>query len=374
MAVSMMRLAYPQDALEYLQLGERFCKELEDQKSLAVLYSQMGHFYSAKGDARTGMRHQQNAFERLERLQDSRIASRIGANLGFSLNIAGEYKQIVRIAPRILALLGKTNQVEEIFGMPVDLRSLVHGTYGHALGYIGQFEKGEKACRKAVDYATKADLVFGVGVTKFLYGCLFLLKGDGKDALTHLKASIEYFEKSKDALFLPLAWCLAGEGYRLAGNLDKALEFAEKGLRIKKDIGVPVWLSAHHLFLSRIHFDSGNDEKSMGHAEQARQLAQKCHEKYFEALSWLQFGQTLGRKNPSESDAAKKSILKGLEILKALETKPAYAEGLFYLGELFFSAGQKDRAFENLKKAKELFVRMGMDSWREKTERLRERI
>ncbi len=374
MAHSMRLLAYPEDSFKLLQEGETLCKDVKDKKRLAILYSYLGSFYSAKGDAALGMKYQQDAFEEAERLQDSQLTARIGAMLTFSMDVAGEYRKVVHITPRILASLEKTQEQGELFGMPVDLRSSLYANYGHGLGYVGEFAKGEQACKKALFLAQEADNVYSIAIAEFLYGCLFIPKGDGENSVKHMETSIGYLEKLKAVFFLPLAWSLIGEGYCLMGIPGKALGFAEKGLNMKMHIGAPGWLSLHLWALSLVHFDLGNLNEAKVQAERGLHFAQTNRERYGEGTSLLQLGRTLGKMEASQIDKAEKHILQGMKILDELETKPAYAVGCLNLGELYLDAGKKDKALENLRRSEEMFSRMGMDYHLARTRKLLETL
>ncbi len=373
-AHSMRLLAYPEDSFKILQEGETLCKGVKDKKSLAILCSHLGSFYSAKGNAALGMKYQQDAFEEAERLQDSQITARIGVMLTFSMDVAGEYRKVVHLTPRILASLEKTQRQGELFGMPVDLRSYLYANYGHGLGYVGEFGKGEQACNKALSLAQEANNVYSIAIAEFLYGCLFSPKGDGENSAKHMETSIGYLEKLKAVFFLPLAWCFIGDGYRLMGDPGKALGFAEKGLNMKMHIGAPGWLSLHLWALSLVHFDLGNLNEAKVHAERSLNLAQKNHEKYFEGEAWLQLGRTVGKMEESQIDKAEEYILQGMKMLDDLETKPAYAVGCLTLGELYLDAGRKEKALEYLRRSEEMFSRMGMDYHLARTKKLFQKL
>jgi tetratricopeptide (TPR) repeat protein len=239
---------------------------------------------------------------------------------------------------------------------------------------VGEFGKGEQACNKALSLAQEADNVYSIAIAEFLYGCLFSPKGDGENSAKHMETSIGYLEKLRAVFFLPLAWCLIGEGYRLMGDPGKALGFEEKGLNMKMHIGAPGWLSLHFWALSLVHFDLGNLNEARVHAERSLNLAQSNHEKYFEGESWLQLGKIFGKMEGSQLHKAEEHILKGMKILDELETKPAYAQGYINLGELYADAGQKEKALENLKKAERMFQEMGMDYWFARTKKLLEMV
>ncbi len=196
-------LAYPEDSFELLQEGEALCKDLKDKRSAAILHSYLGMFYSVKGDAPLGIEYQQDAFEAAEKLQDSEIMVSIGANLCFSYDFAGEYRKIVKTAPKVIALLENKPEKFEFFDTTVDLHPVLLALYGHAMGYLGEFAQGEKACEKALFLAQQEDNPYSIGMVEFLYGCHFIPKGDGENAVKHLQKSIGYFEKLQSPCGLP---------------------------------------------------------------------------------------------------------------------------------------------------------------------------
>jgi tetratricopeptide (TPR) repeat protein len=370
MAAPMRLLAYPEDSFKFLLEGEALCKELKDKRSLAILYSHVGFFYSIKGDAALGMKYEQDSFGEAEKLQDSEMMVRIGANLCISYDYAGEYRKIVQIAPRIMALFENTSEKFEFLGTPVDLRPGLHGLYGHALGYLGKFAQGEQACEKAISLAQEGDNLYSIANVEFFYGCMFIPKGDGENAVKHLQKSIEYFEKLQAHVVLPVTLSLLGMGYYLLGDPGKALGLLEKGLKMRTYTEVPGFLSLKHLTLSSAHLGLGNLNEARVHAELALNLGKTNHERYCEGISWLQLGRTAGKMEKSNIEKAEEYILQGMKILDELETKPAYAQGCFSLGGLYAEAGQKEKALENLKKAEVMFQEMGMEFWLAQTKKI----
>jgi class 3 adenylate cyclase/tetratricopeptide (TPR) repeat protein len=374
MAAPMRLLAYPEDSFKFLQEGETLSKDLRDKKSLAIVYSLVGSFYSTKGEAALGMKYEEDSFGEAEKLQDSEMMVRIGANLCFSYDYAGEYRKIVQIAPRIMALLERTSEKFAFLGSSVDLRPALHGLYGHALGYIGRFAQGEEACEKALSLAQEGDNLYTMGYVEFFYGCMFVPKGDGENAVKHLQKSIEYFEKLQAYVVLPVSLSLLGMGYYLRGDPGKALGLLEKGLKMRTYTEVPGFLSLQHLALSYAHLGLGNLSEARVCAEQALNLGKTNHERYCEGLSWLQLGRTVGKMEKFHIEKAEEYILQGMKILGELETKPAYAQGCLSLGGLYVEAGQKEKALENLKKAEAMFQEMGMEFWLAQTKKLLETL
>jgi tetratricopeptide (TPR) repeat protein len=110
------------------------------------------------------------------------------------------------------------------------------------------------------------------------------------------------------------------------------------------------------------------------HAEQALNLAQTNQEKLSEGISWIQLGRIIGKTEKLQIDKAEEYILKGMKISDELKTKPNYALGYLFLGELYANAGQKEKALENLKKAEAMFQEMGMNYYLARTKKLLETL
>lgn len=372
MAIPMRSLAYPEDSIKFLEEGERLCKELEDKKSLAIIHNFWGSFYSAKGDAALGMKYQEESLEEAEKIQDSEMIARMGSGVCLSFDIAGEYRKIVDVAPRVIFVLEKTQTENEVSRTSIDLYSL-QGLYGHALGYVGRFVEGERVCKEALSLAKKTNNLYLIGYAEFMYGCLLLGKGDGKNSVNHLQSAIGYLEKA-NAFFLPVLWGFLGLGYVLLGDFSMALRCIEKGHKMHLDIGLPYFLSIYHRGLSQVHSYLGNLNEAKVHAEQGLNLAQTNHERYAEGIMWLQLGRIVGKMEGSQLRKAEEHLLKGMKILDELETKPACAQSYLFLGELYADAGQKEKAIENLKKAEAMYQEMGMDYWLARTKELLEKI
>jgi len=139
--------------------------------------------------------------------------------------------------------------------------------------------------------------------------------------------------------------------------------YAWKGLKIHRDSGVEMFLSLAHSQLGSIHLDLGDLKNAQNLAQEALRLSQKNNEKLIEAGSWLLLGTISSKTAPLQINKAEGCILKGIEICKELKTKPYYAFGRLYLGQLYLNAGEKEKAIDNLKKAEGMFQEMGMDYW-----------
>jgi tetratricopeptide (TPR) repeat protein len=364
MAIPMRFLAFPENSVSLLQEGEAFCRDLGDQRSWALVHSYLGMFHSTKGgDAPLGMRYQQEAFDAAEKLQDGKLMSQTGGNLCFAYDYAGEYRLIAKTAPKVIDLLEKMPEKIEFLDAPVDLHPVLLALYGHALSYLGEFAQGEEECEKALVLAQQDDNPYSLGMVEFLYGCQYIPRGDGEKAVIHLKKSVGYLEKLRAVSVLHVAWSLLAMAYDLLGESEEASGYFQRVLEVQKTIKSPGFLSLGHYALSSVLLNSNDLEEARVHAEKALNLAQRNHEKYCEALAWIQLGRVIGRAEGTKMEEPEEYISKGLKTLEDLELMPAYAMGCFSLCELYLNAGKIEKGLEVLRRSEEMFSQMGMDHW-----------
>ena len=374
MAIPILLLAYPEDSIKLLQEGERLCKELGDKKCLASLYYFIGVFHSLKGDHVLARKYHEDSFYEAEKIEDIEIMAAVAHGLCFSYSLEGKFSEALNVASKVIPLLEKTRREHEFFGTQMNIYSALQSYVGFTLGGLGEFAEGEQLCEKALSFAHKMNHQFSIGVVELHYGHLYYFKGDGRNAVKHYQSSIEYLEKSQAVNLLPFAWNFLGMGYYYLGELNTALKFSEKGLRMQTDAEMSFNLPLFHWNLSLIHFDLGNWSEAKLHAERALNLSCMTHYKWYEGSSWIQLGRIIGKTDKSRIDKAEEHILQGMKILDELKLKPLYALGYGSLGELYADAGQKEKALENLKKAEEMFREMGMEYWLAKTQEVLGRL
>jgi class 3 adenylate cyclase/tetratricopeptide (TPR) repeat protein len=374
MATPMHRLNYPENSSSILEEGERLVKEVGDKKSIATLYSFISLFHLHSGNPALGREYLEEAFREAEKIGDIEIIARVAPNLCISYGSSGNYAKIPDVALQVIALLEKTHRERDFFTSQWNAYAVLHALYGQSLGLLGEFAKGEQFCEKGLSLAREINHLFSIGLAEIYYEALFLEKGDGEKALWHAQSAIEYLERSQAKHLLPIAWGLLGSGYHLLGNLDSALESAEKALKMQRDTGLPLYLSLHHATLGRIHADTGNWSEARLHAEQALALARTNHERYVEGRAWILLGSVIGKTEPSNTQKAEEHILQGMKIADELKIKPYYAQGCFALGKLYAGAGHKEKARENLTKARAMFEEMGMDYYLAQANKLLESL
>jgi hypothetical protein len=116
-----------------------------------------------------------------------------------------------------------------------------------------------------------------------------------------------------------------------------------------------------------IYLELEDLEKAQWHAQESLRCAIEEKERRIEGVARFLLGKVLGRTDPSKSDEAEQSIMRGIELLAELKAKPYYYQGYLALGEFYIDTGQTDKALESLRKAEAEFEDMGMDYWLRRT-------
>jgi tetratricopeptide (TPR) repeat protein len=209
-----------------------------------------------------------------------------------------------------------------------------------------------------------------MGWAEVNYGYLYMHRGDGKNTLNHAQKAIRYLDEAQAVVIMGLARTVLGMGYCFLGNLGTARTYIEEGIKIHNDTGMPFLLSLQYYFLSTVFLNSDDLLNAQSCAEKALDLSQTNEEKHFEGRSWALLGRVLGLVNPSQSDRAEGYILRGINILNQLKTRPWCAEGYLYIGQLYSDTGQRNKALEYITKAKNMFQEMAMDYWLKRAQNL----
>jgi class 3 adenylate cyclase/tetratricopeptide (TPR) repeat protein len=359
----MRLLGYPEDSLQILQEGEKLARELNDDRGLANLYSSMSLYYSFQGNPVQGIKYCENCVEEAIKIQDVSLAAPIAQDLCNSYFLSGDPWKIVEAVPKVLSLIEKTQKETEFFGRPLNTYSALHAHCGHAMAMLGRFEEAETLCEKALRSALKVNSVYSMGWAEVNYSYLYMHRGDGQNTVAHAQKAIGYIDEAQALIIRGLARTVLGMGYCFLGNLGTARTYIEQGIELHNNTGMPFLLSLQYYFLSAVHLNSGDLANAQSCAEKALALSQTNKEKHFEGRSWALLGKIVSRASPPQSDRAEEFILRGINILDQLKTRPWCAEGYLYLGELYTETGQREKALEYLNKAKGMFQEMTMNYW-----------
>jgi predicted ATPase/class 3 adenylate cyclase len=376
MAHPIRLLAYPEDSFEFFVEGERLAQDLKDEKARVRFQTSIGLYYyvTVAGDSVKGREYLERGLEASELTEEVEIIVPATADLIYSYIIEGNFKKICQLAPKVIDLIEKTHKEHELFGRSESLYSMLNGVYGMSLGAIGKFVEGERFLEKGLSLARDTNNLYSIALAEMVSGFFYYFQGDFASQVKHFRSSIELLEKADYPVFLGISWAFLGHGYLFLGQSKKALRYAEKGMKINTDLGIPFLPGLIHTTLSAANLYLSHLEEALFHAEQAVSLSEKNKERFSEAAARIGLGRIIFAKDRMKFEEANKLMLRGLRMLDELQIKPIYAVGLLRLAELYTDAGQKEEGLKNLKNAEEMFKEMGIDYWLGKAQELWTRL
>ena len=365
---------YPENAIQFLQLGEKLAVELGDEASLSSVYSLMGHYQTLKGNLGLALEYQENCYQKAIALDDIELLAPSVYDLFTSYAFAGEYRKITEITPKVIDMLENMGREADFFDRSDNVYSEICAHYGLGLGMIGKFKMGEVYFEKSLKFAVDLGHLRTLGCNEWLYGMFLHVKGAWELAAERLESAIRYCEETKWLFVLAMAYSTLGCSYAHLGKAELALSNIEMGLKIQKESGIEVIKSLQSWMTCETYFILGDPKIALKFAKMALTASQQTGEKLFEGISWTSLGKLLGHNDPSNVDKAEENIQKGIRIFEALEIMPFTTLGYLYIGELYSKIRGRKKAAKNLKKAADLFQEMGMDYWLEKTKKEIEKL
>jgi class 3 adenylate cyclase/tetratricopeptide (TPR) repeat protein len=364
-------LGYPKDSLRILTEGVEIAKALGDQKSLSGFHNDISFLYTARGDSLSSIAHSEKSFHEAAKIEDMEIMAPLAFSLCYAYVTSCKYDKLIDFSSKVAEVIERIGRESDSFNTPLHLYSFAQGLCGMAMGMLGDFQKAEIVCQKALYHAVQSGHKMTLAFTELQCASVLVMKGEGKNAIAHCQKSIEYSKYIGWITILSQAWTILGYSHYLLGDLDLAREFVSKGLKRQEDSGIVAMLSLHYWVLAMVLFDQGEFEEALRNSEKALELSVKNSERRYEGLSRIWIGRILGSKKKAIYREGEQFIFAGYHIFKELGLRPAMAQGHFHLGELYRNSGEDLKAVEELGKAKAMFEEMEMDYW---TARAREAL
>lgn len=372
--VPMLILGFPEDSLSILQAGERLATAIDDKKSRLRFYSNMGRYYSHKGNPAEGREYSEKAFEEAEKIQDLESMAQSGPDLSGSLVMEGEYQKAIDITSRVTNLIEKNQMQAETFGGPAIVYSGLMADGGYSKGMLGDFEGALADCDRALKNAISYGNTTVEGFSEFYSGMVYLNRGDWKAARIHLQKGIKLSEETSFFLTLALAWSGLGLSVAELGNPEGGIEFVKKGLRIQREANIDWHMCFHFFSLGICHCYTGDLIEAIDLMEEAYRIADNSQERHYAGKSLIWLGRLTGLADSHKKNEAIEYIQRGLKILSTLQTKPDVSIAHLFLGEIYWSLGLANKAADFLKNAAAMFEEMGMDYWLDKTQEILEQL
>ncbi|MBW2113014.1 MAG: AAA family ATPase [Deltaproteobacteria bacterium] len=359
----LLHMGYSEEFLPLLQEGVAIAKELGQDKDLALLYGSIGSFYAHIGMPIEGIKYTEKAYEIAREIKNIDLIAPLFFDLCAPYIGAGEFVKTVEVATAAIGVIEANNREFDYFGKPINVYSALCARCGGSMGYIGEFEHGEKILQRGLQNAQRGSDDRARALLELYFRHLHLFSGHWEEAVMHYQSCIEYSQKEKWTMLLSLSYSGIGKAFSFLGRNPEAIRHIEMGLKIQTDANIEWWLSLHYWFLAIARYHQTEYLEAIESCRFALNLAQKNGEKMVEGLSLIWLGRLLNKSGLSQTNETEDSISDGIGILEENRLKPFYAMGYFFLGEFFADHNDHHRADGYFLKARTLFKAMGMDFW-----------
>jgi class 3 adenylate cyclase/tetratricopeptide (TPR) repeat protein len=351
--------------LEHLREAERLAEGLGDQQRLGWVSAHRSRYLAMMGDQHGAIESGRRALSIAVAIGD--LALQVIANLfmSYAPHNLGEYRQAIDLLTGTVAALDG-NLVRERFGLAF-LPSVVARTrLAYSLAECGQFAEGIVTAEEGVRIAGTADRVSRIFACGGL-GYLRLRKGDIHEAVRVLEESLG----TREIAELPFVHLIAtplGYAYALTGRVADGLRLLAQGVeqaaatrrmeRHSLDLG---WLSEAYLL-------AGEADRALALAERGLDLSCQQQERGHEAWLLRLLGEIASHRDPWNLERAEDCYRHAMALAEQLGMRPLIAHCHLGLGKLYRRTGQRDQARENLTTSTARYCEMDMQFWLKKAE------
>jgi tetratricopeptide (TPR) repeat protein len=352
---------------EHLRAAEPLAERLGDPQRLGRIVSFLCFSFSVMGEHDRAIAAGQRALALATTSGAFDAQVNAQANLGVAYYAAGDYRQTLDVAQRMMAVL-TGERLSKRFGLPTFPGLLGRGYVALCLAELGGFAEGAGRGEEAVRLAEAVAQPNSMLVVLNCVGLFYRRQGVLQKAIPMLERGLALSQSADIPLQFPLTASYLSAAYALAGRaaealplLDQMLERLATGRRMLLHALVLTELSEACLLVGRV------DEAS-ALAERLLELSHTHTSHGYQAYAWRLLGEVARRRQPPDIDQAATHYRQALTLAAEVGMRPLQAHCHLGLGTLFAKAGQAEQARAELSTALEMYQAMAMTFWLPQTE------
>ena len=198
---------------ELLRQAEALAEQLNDDRRRGRVYALLTNTHSQLGELDEAVATGTRARDVAGRLKDVSLRLLATTYLGQAHNYRGDHERAVALAAENLSAL-PPGSMHERFGLPVPASVYDRWVLVPSLAELGRFAEAAKHDAEAIELAEPTQHAYTMGGTYMTAGVLRLVRGEWREARSHLERASAVFRAGNVALPLPhaaagAAWALA---------------------------------------------------------------------------------------------------------------------------------------------------------------------
>jgi predicted ATPase len=348
---------------EHLRAAEPLAERLGDPQRLGRLVSSLVFSFTVMGEHERAIAAGQQALALATSSGAFDLQIHAQNHLSIAYAAAGDFRQALDVAQRMLAVLTGGERLAEHFGL-----SMVPGLVGRCyvascLAELGDFAEGagigEEAIRLAEAVAQPNSLINVLNRA----GLCYRRQGVLQKAITMLERGLALSQSADIPLSFSMTASLLSAAYALAGRatealplLDQMLERLATGRRTLLHALVLTELSEACLLVGRV------DEAS-ALAERLLDLSHTHTGHGYQAHAYRLLGEVARRREFPNIDQAATHYRQALALAEEIGMRPLQAHCHLGLGTLYATTAQREQACTALSTATALYRDIGMTFW-----------
>jgi class 3 adenylate cyclase/tetratricopeptide (TPR) repeat protein len=347
---------------DYLRAAEPLAERLGDPQRLGRIVSSLCFSFSIMGEHDRAIAAGQRALALATTNGAFDVQGNAQNNLIVAYYAAGDYRQTLDVAQRVIALL-TDKLLYERFGLPILPAGLSRGYMAACLAELGDFAEGIGIGEEAVRLAEAVAHPVSIVLALYLVGLAYRRQGVLQKAIPMLERSLALCQSADLPMQFPLATSLLSAAYALAGRaaealplLDQMLERVATGSRMLFHALVLTELSEACLLVGRV-------DEANALAGRLLELSHTHTVRGYQAHACQLLGEVARHREPPDVDQATVHYRQALALAEELGLRPLQAHCHLGLGTLYARTGQRQKAHAALSTAIDLYRAMEMTLW-----------
>jgi tetratricopeptide (TPR) repeat protein len=356
-AESLYRLGHHREAVELLLYHRERLECLQDALVTSQYYTMLGRLYSFLGERDKASESFQSAVDATRQSHDAIARGRVLRSLALEETFAGHLQEAVAHSREIVALSEETEDQS--------LLSQAYFLLGWSAYFSGDFAQALAALGQSAAIATTVSNRLRQTNATAIRGWTLAAQGDWESGIAACQRALQ---DSPQAFSTALVLGMLGYAYLEQGNISKAIPVLEQAVEQAIQYRSQQVQSWFHAYLGEAYCLNGQMGKAQNLAQQGLKLAQDAEHPWGMAIAQ----RTRGRIVQTSGDfiEAEAHFQEALETFSTIQSCFELARTYLDLAALAYAQNNHDVATTHLNQAYAWFKKLQVPKWVEKTEQL----